>query len=457
MTGPGWTIDRARNGRPALRRPDGSWAESRFAPDVDADRRVGEAGVVAGDRVLVLGSGAGELPAAALRASAPGGEVVVAEPDADLHAAITAAIRAAGNDAVAACWTAPGMRLLDPAHDGPQAFLCRIAASGPFDRVVVHPALSLPPGFEDLEQRLRDLEVRRRSGHRFRGFLEENEAANSAAFVAAPGVSGWEKALAGDDVIVAGGGPSLVRAAACIPSTAHWIAVGTALGELQARGIDPLVAVITDPQPLAATPYAGLPSRVRPPLVAFPTTAPAAVAASRGRLVAAYPEGEGGSALREARLRVGELPAGGTVVTTALGLAALLGASRVLLAGVDLVETATRTHADGTPHAAARLGTLARFGTLEGGARARSERLKASGDVVEVVTASGGRALSRRNLVLYGRAIADLVRRPGFPLVVQLDPGALEIPGVHLDPAARPAPSRRSLPWPPGRHGAPRG
>ncbi len=445
-----WRVDVARNGRVALRRPDGSWAESRFAPDIDAARRIAEAGVAPGERVLVLGCGAGELPAAAARAAAPGGTVIAAEPHPEIREALVAArSRAGAGDLLAACWASPGLSQLPGSPETLSDFLSAVAAAGPYDRVVVHPHLELPAGFEMLEQRLADIEVRRRSGYRFQAFLAANVATNRERFLAAPGVRELAGLLAGEDVVIAGGGPSLSPLAEAIGTGAHWIAVGTALAPLAAAGIAPHLVVITDPQPRVAASLTALDERRRPPLVCFPTTSAVAVAAAP-RLIAAFPEGDGDRQLAPLREEIGELPAGGTVVTSAIGLAWILGAARIFLAGVDLVETATRSHADASPHAAERLAGLMRFASLEERARGREARLGESGDRIEVATAEGGRAHSRRNLALYARAIADLARRRPDVAVIQLNPGAIAMPGVSLDPAARPAVSVRQFLVPTG-------
>lgn len=445
-----WTIARARNGHPALVRPDGSWAESRFAPDIDARRRVEEATVTDGEIVLVLGMGAGELPRMALEACGPSGRVVVAEPESGVVAAVRDAA-ATGASGMEAPWlNDPRVQVIAGAHPpDPDVFVRSLAAAGPFDRMIIHPGLTLPAGFEALETRLADLDVRRRSGYRFQDELAANVIANRARFLGAPGVIELAGSLSGADVVVAGGGPSLTAAARAFGPEAAWIAVGTALGPLRGEGVRPLLAVITDPQPHVALSLSMLPPADLPPLVVFPTSARTAVATA-GALIAAFAENDGGRRLAPLRAEIGELPAGGTVTTTAIGLALLMGAARIFLAGVDLTETAIRSHADGTPQSVSRLASLARFDSIESSAHGRQKKLESAGDCVTVTTASGGSGFSRHNLVLYGRALEDLTRRYPGVTFLQIAPDALQINGVIYDPTVRPKRGPRECAIPSG-------
>jgi hypothetical protein len=449
-----WRIEKARNGRPALVRPDGSWAESRFAPDVDAERRVLDAGVSSGESVLLIGCGAGELPRVILEAIGSAGRLVIAEPCSAAFVALrdspfgqklfqdsrveflTFSPEESGESGESAeSEFSRGREARVRSAATPFAFYALLAEARECDRFLAHPGLTVPPGLEALRERMDDIEIRRRSSARFREDVDRNMALNRERFLAAPGVVELDGMMAGREIIVAGGGPSLETIAARIGPDADWIAVGRALRPLLLHGIRPHLVVLTDPQAIAAEQILCVPEADRPPLVAFPTSASAAVLASRS-LIAAFAEGDGGRRFEPLRAEIGELPAGGTVVTTAIGLAVRLGARRVFLAGVDLVEPRGRSHTRGTTEESAVGAALERFGSMEGGRLRRARSLEERGELVPCELSDGSAGVTRRNFLLYGRAIAGLARRHPDVEFVQLADDALRIDGVRAGAAA---------------------
>lgn len=423
-----WTIRRAKNGRPALVGPDGDWCESRFRPDVDAARRVEEAGIEDDHRVILFGCGAGELPRAILSRISEG-SLLIAEP---CGGAFDAVIDFDGEKE----WLSdPRVSLIvygPPRKDlsrervrfcaTPAEFLSAIVAREAADRYVIHPHVAIPDDLSALRRYFDDIEVRRQSTLRFGEEAEVNLEANREKFAAARPVSSLIGALAGADIVVAGGGPSLRETASRMGPSANWIAVGTALRPLLLMGITPKFVVVTDPQARVAD---QLPDGGGGfDLVIFPTSSASAVAKSV-RLIAAYPEGDGGIAAKARREAVGELPAGGTVTTTAIGLAVLLGARRVLLAGVDLLEPDGVSHADGSVPFEEAVRAVSRFEALEDRYRSRSQ--SASEDAVDV---QGRPVRTRRNLAIYARAIENLVARYHHVEFVQLSSRARALRGV---------------------------
>lgn len=435
MTEGRWRILPAKSGKPALVRPDGTWVESRFAPETDAARRVADARIETGDAVLLLGMGAGELPRAILEAVGPEGRMIIAEPVAD---AIDAAIAAGSGDfledARVRIITSSSER---PAGDErwsvcatPVEFYRALADIDGGARCLVHPGVTLPEGFEALRTFLDDFEIRRQSSLRFAEDFDRNVRLNASLLDRATPLSKVDGLLAGEDVIVAGGGPSLEWIARAIGADANWIAVGTALAPLHQLGIAPHFAVVTDPQPRVGRQLTALTEAARPPLVVFPSTAHEAIRAA-STLIAASPEGTGRP--------LDELPAGGTVATTAIGLAIRLGARRVFLAGVDLAEAPSRTHARGTANELEGVAALKRFGSAE---RPRRN----DGDRIEAVSVGGLPVLTRRNLQLYARAIEGLIARHSGVEFIQLSPTALPIRGARHEEAAAFSFKRRDIP-----------
>ncbi|MEK8022492.1 MAG: 6-hydroxymethylpterin diphosphokinase MptE-like protein [Candidatus Hydrogenedentota bacterium] len=431
MTG-AYSVQPARSGRPALVRPDGSWAESRFHPEKDASRRVADAKLEPGDKVLLLGMGAGELPRAILGACGPDGRLVIAEPEGRAIDAVMASGHGeylsderveviTSNVVVGVSGTTRAWKICRTA----QEFYRALAALDSDLKCLAHPGLTPPPGYEALVSVIEDFEIRRRSSFRFADDFERNIQLNRESFAAALPVSRLRGILAGEDVIVAGGGPSLESISRAVGADANWIAVGTALLPLRARGIIPHLAVITDPQPSVGIQLSTLDPDDRPPVVVFPSTAHEVILAAR-RLIAAHPEaGWPGTGMpgRGAN-HENALPAGGTVATTAIGLAVLAGARRIYLAGVDLAEVPERTHTRGTASEQMMVETMGRFGTIE----ASLQRCR--GEFIEAVSVTGTPIRTRRNLQLYARAIEGLATRHSSVEFLQLSPMALPLRGI---------------------------
>jgi hypothetical protein len=185
-----WRIEAARNGRPALVRPDGVWAESRFAPDVDAARRVLDAGVSPDESVLLIGCGGGELPRALLDGIGAQGRLFIADPCA---AAVAALLRSGRAQEL---FADPRVTFLLYAPDNLQdwareprvraastasAFYALLSEAHDYDRFLVHPGLCVPEELAAFRERMDDLEIRRRSSARFRGDVERNLALNREA------------------------------------------------------------------------------------------------------------------------------------------------------------------------------------------------------------------------------------------------------------------------------------
>lgn len=431
-----WRIEEAKNGRPVLVSPEGKWLESRYRPDKDAQRRVGTADISSGQRALLVGIGGGEIARAALERLGEG-RLVVAEPHPGAAAAFFAS--ETSTDLISdprISWVIFGSKNLrrpeGPFEEtsDPAEFTRAMAGAEEFDRLLIHPNLTCPVELEALRSYLDDLEVRRQTSMRFEDLMIQNLWRNRVAFLKAAPLLHIKNNLPNSHVIVAGGGPSLSRIAAKYGTNVTWIAVGTAIKPLMALGIRPLVGVITEPQSIAVDQIRNAPG-VLPPMVVFSTTAPE-VLDSADRLIAAFAEGDGGRELAPLREETGELPASGSVVTTAIGLAAWLGAEKIGLAGVDFTLAGGRSHGKGTVREENYLASIGRFSSLE--MKWRDSLFDSKTESKTVATFDGGLARTKHSLQIYRRAVERLVRRYTGIRFVQLAGEAAVLEGVDFNP-----------------------
>lgn len=293
--------------------------------------------------------------------------------------------------------------------------------------------------------------MRARSARRFSGEMAANRRSNADRILAARPVRGLFGVLGpapGATVVVAGAGPGLLDEADALRASRDRcviVAAAAALGPLEAAGIEPDLAVLTDPQAMCAAQVAGR----RTPLVAFPSSSAAAVAASTGPLMGAVPSGEGGAPWAPIRAALGELEAGGSVATTALDLAVRMGAATVALVGVDLAWTdGGRLHAPAYYRDEAAAAAAGRFATVESALRRERPR-----EALEERSVDGTPVRTAPNLLAYRRWIEGRIRRAAGVRFVQTARRGLPIRGAaaarlaEVLAAAGPAP-RLALPPP---------
>ncbi|RMH54296.1 MAG: DUF115 domain-containing protein [Candidatus Hydrogenedentota bacterium] len=459
----GWSIRPARNGRPALVSPDGRWMESRFRPDVGAQRCLeafSDAFSPIKDRtvVVVIGPGGGEILRAARKFFGRKVRIIGVFPMSEHWEAFVAA--KSSRDLLEdsgirflffgkeASFVRTGAAVWGTAD--PSEFLRSLADAARGAIVIPYIVSPCPEPLEDLERLLEDFDLRRRTALRFSALMEENRAANEKRFLSAPGIERWKNRWKGEEVVVAGGGPSLDEIDLQRFSNLPWIAVGTALKPLLARRVQPELCVITDPQDEVLEQISGVPPEEIPPTIVFPTTCRNVVHLIP-EIVPAYPEGEeafseseeesskatsnprNAAAKDAAAVRKGELPAFGTVAGTALGAAVLTGARRVYLAGIDFAFPADdplRTHSRGTAREERRIFLLDRFSSIEtdrlnsalrGGNEDSGERL---------LSVAGISVVAPENLRLYARAVERFVARHPEVEFVQIGRFAVPLRGV---------------------------
>lgn len=422
--------EKARRGGTTFRLADGRYLASRSDPEREAERIAAAARVAPGSSVVVLSPGTPALVRRLQKAVGESGRVVVLEP----RPALVAAWKAEG---LWGDWTNAVEWIVT---DDPRSAAARLAEVATSDaRVVAGPAAftTAPPGWEFLRTIGEEWETRRRTDRRFGALLEANRAANAEAVARAPNLEEWREKWKGRTVLVAGAGPSLDAAAAVLRARAAArasgakggllpvVAVGTAALPLALRGVPPAVAVLTDPQPFAARQVAeAAKAGFEGPWVFFPTASPEAVAAAgagkKRRIRFAAPEGEDSDLV--------PLPAGGTVATTAIGLALFLGAAEVLLAGVDLALAPEGGHARGTVYETGA--QTNRFETLENLLRREAPSAKR----LRIPAAGGGEVETRSPYPIYLRAVERIVALHRNVRFVQTAPRGARIAGASFEP-----------------------
>ena len=441
----GWKIASAKSGRPSLVRSDGRWCESRYSPEVDARRRVEKNGVMKGETVLLVGMGAGELPRAILDVIDKEGRLAVVEPVAEILETV-ADNETAGNflndsRVVTLAFDPKKNAGKIKIQENKQIIICNtpnefnagileLLKNYEPNRFIINPSVEWPEKLSALKELFSDLEVRMKSSLHQEDLLKKNKSINRERFLSAPGVSELRNLLDGSDAVIAGGGPSLEKIAKIIGNNADWIATSRALLPLHFLGITPHLAVTTDPQEEIARHFIFPDNSVIPPAVVFPTVSPHTLNAVP-QIISAFAEGDGGKRMKTLREEIGELPAGGSVITSAVGLAVLMGAKRIFLAGADFAEPMMKTHVKGTSMELSRAAVLGRFSTLENFGILGERFLCSKGERSFAKSVGGESIPTRKNLMIYARAIQRLAKKYSHITFFQLSKDAVELDGIE--------------------------
>lgn len=206
-------------------------------------------------------------------------------------------------------------------------------------------------GLHTLIQRNRDKDaINNRTLEKFGQLWLRNSCRNLEALATCDGVKRYENLGWNLDACVIGAGPSLDEILPHLKEIKErclLIAVDTALRACLRVGVEPDFVVLGDPQYWNARHLAGLssPSSV---LVTEVAAYPSVFRFPCQEVVlcsSLYPVGKFFSSHG---LDKGELGAGGSVATSAWGLARLCGCRRIFLAAVDLAFPGKRTHAHGS-------------------------------------------------------------------------------------------------------------
>jgi len=269
---------------------------------------------------------------------------------------------------------------------------------------------------------------------RFGRLWVRNLARNAGPMASLPGIATLAERFAGLPALVLAAGPGLdlvLPRLAELRERLLLVVVDTALRSLLAAGTEPDFLVVVDPQywnwrhvaDLAA-PGAFLVSEsaVWPPVLRAPT---------RGTFLAAslFPLGRALDARRpgggEGR---GLLGAGGSVATSAWDFARLLGASPLVMAGLDLGYPGGQTHARASLFEQRALTTATRLGPA---ATSQAGALFGAGSR-RVASTEGSTVLSDQRMLLYAWWFESRLARKDAPPTSTLSPGGVAIPGLPL-------------------------
>ncbi|MDR1655071.1 MAG: DUF115 domain-containing protein [Treponema sp.] len=294
--------------------------------------------------------------------------------------------------------------------------------------------------YSGIEARVRNFSLRedvntatlRRFGKRW----IRNLSRNMNAIRDLPGVSRLEGVLSpahGAPVFLAAAGPGLDRIAPLLPAIARRclvVAVDTSLRFCLKNGVEPDFAVAVDPQYWNAR-HLDRASSPRTMLIAESAVYPPVLAelkegSFRGGLLCAslFPLG---AYIEERVDPKGELGAGGSVSTTAWDFCRLLGASEILIAGLDLSFPGLKTHFRG---AAFEELALSRSGRLSPGETWSVKALREAQPFLAPAS-DGGRVLTDRRLSLYASWFENRFRL--FPEIknYSLGTGGIAIAGLE--------------------------
>ncbi|MCC6159551.1 MAG: DUF115 domain-containing protein [Deltaproteobacteria bacterium] len=192
-----------------------------------------------------------------------------------------------------------------------------------------------------------------RVGAESRAKIRANFRANVALLATDTPVRLLAGAWKNEPAIIVGAGPSLsvgVEELRAIRDRVRIIAVDAAVEVLEVAGIRADLAVSVDPYDANARQCDGF--TAAPPLVYLPSVHPDVPAHWPAPRVAALPDLDPVAQALDDLWRIGRVASGGIVGTTATALADVLGASQLVLLGMDLAFSGGRTHADGAFHAA---------------------------------------------------------------------------------------------------------
>ncbi len=155
-----------------------------------------------------------------------------------------------------------------------------------------------------------------------------------------------------EPAVIVGAGPSLSAGIAelcALRDRVRIVAVDAAVEVLERAGIRADLAVSVDPYDANARQCDGL--TAAPPLVYLPSVHPDVPAHWPAPRIAALPDLDPVAQALDDVWHIGRVASGGIVGTTATALADFLGASTLVLLGMDLAFSGGRTHADGAFHA----------------------------------------------------------------------------------------------------------
>ncbi len=273
---------------------------------------------------------------------------------------------------------------------------------------------------------------------RFDRLWTSNTFKNAAYFFSLQGVEVLKRRFAGLPAIILCAGPTLsndIETIREILKEAIVFAVDTALRPLTKQGIVPDFVVSVDPQwvnsfILLSDSWINRDKSELPVLVCDPAVYPSTLREYNGIILVTSSVFAPGNIIERFSGRKGTIAAGGSVAVTAYDLARLSGADPVLMLGLDLSYSSSRTHLAGSFHEIYLLSKTNRFET----AGTQMTRYIFGGGPFRAEDKNGKLVLTDRRMMLY-KAWFENHTRPStagepVPLVINGSSGGLHIEGM---------------------------
>ncbi|MBN2325464.1 MAG: motility associated factor glycosyltransferase family protein [Spirochaetes bacterium] len=273
---------------------------------------------------------------------------------------------------------------------------------------------------------------------RFDRLWTSNTFRNAAYFFSLPGIEALKDKFTGLPAIVLCAGPTLandIKVLQKIHDDAVVFAVDTALRPVVRRGIVPDFVVSVDPQwvnsfVLISDPWIDRDESELPMLICDPAVYPSTLKKYNGVKIVSSSVFAPGSIIERFSGRKGTIAAGGSVAVAAYDLARLCGADPIVMLGLDLSYSSSRTHLTGSFHEIYVLSKADRFET----AGTQMTRYIQGGGPFRVEDKYGKPVLTDRRMMLYRAWFENQARAPAHggkkPLVVNGSSGGLHIEGM---------------------------
>ena len=252
---------------------------------------------------------------------------------------------------------------------------------------------------ELIQSFLRQRDVNKNTLRRFGRRWVRNLLANAPLFCRTPGVNRAEGLFQGVPALVLAGGPSLDRVLPHLKRLSELmlvVAVDTSLAVLRARGLDPDLTVVSDPQ-YWNTRHLDWVKQTDSLIVSEASTHPRAFRLLGDRVLFSSSVFPLGRYLERYTGAKGKLGAGGSVATTAWDCARYLGADPIYMAGLDLGFPGLQTHFRGACFEEAFFAVNSRLRPQE----TRSYTYLTEAEPFPVASNSGGLVLTDHRMAVY--------------------------------------------------------
>ncbi|HUT66788.1 MAG TPA: 6-hydroxymethylpterin diphosphokinase MptE-like protein, partial [Spirochaetota bacterium] len=272
---------------------------------------------------------------------------------------------------------------------------------------------------------------------RFDRLWTSNTFKNSTYFFSLKGIEVMKERFQGIPAVVLCAGPSLeqdIGNLRKLSGTAVIFAVDTALRPIMKRGIVPDFVVSVDPQwvnsfILLSDPQLDKEPSELPVLVSDPAVYPATLREYRGLKIITSSVFAPGRVIERFSGPKGTIAAGGSVAVAAYDLARISGADPILLLGLDLSYSTTRTHLSGSFHDLFLRSRAHRLDT----AHTQMMRYIAGGDPFVEGDKKGDPVLTDRRMMLY-RSWFENEAMKSKARTINASSGGLSIEGIENIP-----------------------